>query len=66
MAITVERSSASMGKAQIWRWRDQTVHYVRVGEGAPDRPPLLLVHGFGASTDHWRKNLAELQADFEV
>jgi pimeloyl-ACP methyl ester carboxylesterase len=30
------------------------------------RPPLLLVHGFGASTDHWRKNIAELQQDFEV
>ncbi|KPQ37064.1 MAG: putative hydrolases or acyltransferases (alpha/beta hydrolase superfamily) [Phormidesmis priestleyi Ana] len=30
------------------------------------RPPLLFIHGFGASTDHWRKNIAELQADFEV
>jgi pimeloyl-ACP methyl ester carboxylesterase len=24
------------------------------------------VHGFGASTDHWRKNIAELCNDFEV
>jgi len=24
------------------------------------------VHGFGASTDHWRKNIAELRNDFEV
>jgi pimeloyl-ACP methyl ester carboxylesterase len=29
-------------------------------------PPLLLVHGFGASTDHWRKNVAGLSAEFEV
>jgi pimeloyl-ACP methyl ester carboxylesterase len=25
-----------------------------------------LIHGFGASTDHWNKNLAELQDEFEV
>jgi pimeloyl-ACP methyl ester carboxylesterase len=25
-----------------------------------------LVHGFGASTDHWRKNITELGNDFEV
>ena len=24
------------------------------------------MHGFGASTDHWRKNIAELRDDFEV
>jgi pimeloyl-ACP methyl ester carboxylesterase len=27
---------------------------------------LLLVHGFGASTDHWRKNITGLCQDFEV
>ena len=31
-----------------------------------DRPPLLLIHGFGASTDHWRKNIQGLQQDFQV
>ncbi|MGB7088042.1 MAG: alpha/beta fold hydrolase [Phormidesmis sp.] len=53
-----------------WHWRDYRVHYVTSGEQAaadyPERPPLLLIHGFGASTDHWRKNIAELQSDFEV
>lgn len=49
-----------------WTWRDQAIHYVRAGEPRSDRPPLLLVHGFGASTDHWKKNIAGLQADFEV
>jgi len=33
---------------------------------AHSRPSLLLVHGFGASTDHWKKNLADLQRDFDV
>ncbi|MEO0946700.1 MAG: alpha/beta fold hydrolase [Cyanobacteria bacterium J06641_5] len=47
-----------------WQWRGESVYYLRAGSS--DRPPLLLVHGFGASTDHWRKNVAELQQDFEV
>lgn len=49
-----------------WQWRGHSVYYVRAGEPRADRPPLLLVHGFGASTDHWRKNVAGLQNDFEV
>jgi pimeloyl-ACP methyl ester carboxylesterase len=49
-----------------WTWRGYRIHYVRAGEPRGDRPALLLVHGFGASTDHWRKNIAELQHDFEV
>ncbi|WP_198016651.1 alpha/beta fold hydrolase [Rubidibacter lacunae] len=47
-----------------WQWQGHSIYYVRAGSS--DRPPLVLVHGFGASTDHWRKNVAELQADFEV
>ncbi len=51
---------------QYWQWRSQAIYYVKAGEPRPDRPPLLLIHGFGASTDHWRKNIAELSQDFEV
>ncbi len=50
----------------FWQWRGQSIYYVRAGAGHPDRPPLLLVHGFGASTDHWRKNIEGLYPDFEV
>ena len=50
---------------QVWQWRGQSIHYVRAGD-RHDRPPLLLVHGFGASTDHWRKNIDGLKQDFEV
>lgn len=49
-----------------WTWRDQAIHYVVAGQAREDRPPLLLVHGFGASTDHWRKNIQGLQSDFQV
>jgi len=51
---------------QQWQWRGHSIHYVRAGDRHPQRPPLLLVHGFGASTDHWRKNIHELSQDFEV
>ena len=49
-----------------WQWRGQSIYYVQAGQKQSGRPPLLLIHGFGASTDHWRKNIAELSNDFEV
>lgn len=49
-----------------WKWRGQSIYYLHAGSQQPQRPPLLLIHGFGASTDHWRKNVADLSADFDV
>ncbi len=51
---------------QYWHWRDRKIYYVFAGDPNPDTPPLLLVHGFGASTDHWRKNIEVLKNDFQV
>lgn len=34
-----------------WLWRGMRVNYLVRGEG----PPVLLVHGFGASVAHWRR-----------
>jgi pimeloyl-ACP methyl ester carboxylesterase len=59
-------SSTNPIPGQYWQWRGHRVYYVQAGEAQPLRPPLLLVHGFGASTDHWRKNITELSADFQV
>lgn len=50
---------------QYWTWRGYSIYYVKAGQ-SQERPPLLLIHGFGASTDHWQKNLAGLQGEFEV
>ena len=63
-AATITSTTPIPGK--YWQWRGHKVYYVKAGEKHSQRPPLLLVHGFGASTDHWRKNIAELQNDFEV
>lgn len=60
------QTSVASSAGAYWQWRDQPIHYVKAGERRSDRPPLLLIHGFGASTDHWRKNIAGLQHEFEV
>ncbi len=65
MQVTTAPSKASI-PGQYWQWRGHSIYYVQAGEKQPQRPPLLLVHGFGASTDHWRKNIAQLGKDFEV
>jgi pimeloyl-ACP methyl ester carboxylesterase len=49
-----------------WQWQGHSLYYVRAGERQGKKPPLLLIHGFGASTDHWGKNIAELQQEFEI
>ena len=51
---------------KCWQWRGHSIYYVQAGKPHPQRPPLLLVHGFGASTDHWRKNISGLSEDFHV
>ncbi len=57
--------TATSVPGQYWIWQEQSIYYVSAGENRT-RPPLLLIHGFGASTDHWRKNIAELSQEFEV
>ncbi|PSN75934.1 alpha/beta hydrolase, partial [filamentous cyanobacterium CCP4] len=66
MSTAFAPQSTSPSQGTYWYWRDQPIHYVVAGEAREDRPPLLLVHGFGASTDHWRKNIEGLKADFQV
>jgi pimeloyl-ACP methyl ester carboxylesterase len=42
------------------------VHGLRVAPERPEGPAVLLVHGFGASTDHWRHNIPALASRHEV
>jgi pimeloyl-ACP methyl ester carboxylesterase len=41
-----------------WTWQGHQVRYTVMGHGEP----LLLIHGFGASIGHWRKNIPLLAA----
>ncbi|XP_006660884.1 uncharacterized protein LOC102721765 isoform X1 [Oryza brachyantha] len=38
---------------RIWRWKGHLIQYTSVGHSGP---PVLLVHGFGASLQHYRDN----------
>jgi pimeloyl-ACP methyl ester carboxylesterase len=47
----------SATSAKIWNWRGFPICYQSAGETGP---AVVLVHGFGASWGHWRKNLPVL------
>lgn len=49
--------TALINKIQQWQWQGQSIAYEQAGEAGP---ALVLIHGFGASSFHWRKNLAVL------
>jgi pimeloyl-ACP methyl ester carboxylesterase len=41
-------------QSQTWTWQGFSIRYQQFGEAGT---PILCIHGFGASSDHWRKNL---------
>lgn len=51
---------ADWGEQAQWQWRGHDCHWRRLG-GA-DRPALVLLHGFGAGSGHWRHNAGPLAA----
>jgi pimeloyl-ACP methyl ester carboxylesterase len=48
---------------QTWMWKGYPISYVTVGESGPG---VVLVHGFGASWGHWRKNILALSQQCRV
>ena len=46
--------SPDWGESKYWSYKDLSVHF-RV-TGRESDPPIVLIHGFGASSDHWRNN----------
>jgi pimeloyl-ACP methyl ester carboxylesterase len=56
-----------IGHRRTWLWRGWPIHYSYAPptEAATD-PPLLLLHGFGASIGHWRKNIPALSQTHTV
>ncbi|KAK9128320.1 hypothetical protein Syun_017117 [Stephania yunnanensis] len=43
--------------SEIWNWRGYSIRYQYSGENGH---VLVLIHGFGANSDHWRKNMPVL------
>ena len=70
-AIDSENRQQNLGSQRDWVWRGwQTRYtYIRARQNPQKKgtnPPILLLHGFGASIGHWRKNLAVLSEEHTV
>lgn len=50
-----------IGHQRDWVWRGWQIRYSfqRTARGST-RPPLILIHGFGAAIEHWRNNIPTL------
>jgi len=51
---------ADWGVHQDWYWRGHRCHWRRMGDA--NHPPMVLIHGFGTGSGHWRHNAAVLAA----
>ena len=73
VAAAAADATAAVGLAEAagltsrpWQHRGHGVHAGARLPEQPSGPALLLVHGFGASTDHWRHNIPALARTHEV
>lgn len=54
---------------RFWSWRGYEIGYCAEGlenQELGNKPALVLIHGFGASVGHWRKNVPVLAQSFRV
>ncbi|KAL5563635.1 hypothetical protein UlMin_033382 [Ulmus minor] len=49
--------------SRVWNWRGYSIRYQYAGTSGP---ALVLIHGFGANSDHWRKNIPVLAESHRV
>jgi pimeloyl-ACP methyl ester carboxylesterase len=61
--ITQNSLAQNRFEKHFWTWQGHKIQYSVMGSGQP----LVLVHGFGASIGHWRKNIPVLaEAGYRV
>lgn len=49
-----------------WSWNSLEVGVLHAPSAAAEATPVVLIHGFGACKEHWRHNVAALQAERPV
>ncbi len=59
--ISSINSAPIWGEANQWDWNGINCHWRVLGER--NGRPILLLHGFGASSDHWRNNAHALEKE---
>jgi pimeloyl-ACP methyl ester carboxylesterase len=57
------QSSPAQLPTQFWQWRGFSIAYQTAGTTGT---PILLIHGLGASCQHWRKNIPVLAQSHRV
>jgi len=55
-------------RSEIWQWQGFDIGYQYAGLDAEqtDAPAVVMIHGFGASSIHWRKNIPEIATSCHV
>jgi len=53
-------TGAQWGEHSLWTWQDHQCHWRVLGDR--NHRALVMIHGFGAASGHWRHNAAELAA----
>mmetsp|Transcript_21591 Transcript_21591/g.30241 ORF Transcript_21591/g.30241 Transcript_21591/m.30241 type:complete len:365 (-) Transcript_21591:264-1358(-) len=62
--FTNDRLPWSEDGYENWSWRGHDINYIEMGDKS--KPALLLIHGFGASSYHFRYNIPFLARDYHV
>ncbi|MDJ0844183.1 alpha/beta fold hydrolase [Crocosphaera sp.] len=59
-----------VGRERQWIWRGWPIRYTflpcETAEDSQTKPPLILIHGFGAAVEHWRHNIPVLGQHYRV
>ncbi len=61
IALQPASNGADWGESAEWIWNGYRCHWRVLGD--PQSPAMVLLHGFGASSCHWRHNAAPLVKD---
>ena len=64
--VTLSSPEPALALQETWTFKGHGVHALSRSPARPVGPAILLVHGFGASTDHWRFNIPVLAERHEV
>lgn len=64
----MNEQKVNLGRQRDWVWRGWQIRYtyLRAQNPTGSKPPLILVHGFGAAIAHWRHNLPILSQTHTV
>ena len=63
MTVSSQQLTTDNLEKLLWNWQGYNIQYTVMGKGKP----LVLIHGFGASIGHWRKNISVLaNAGYQV